>query len=194
MNAFLPASSNAATAGFTSRRTHSSNQGSAKLNLVSLMDIFTILVFFLMVNTGDVEVLQADENIALPESFADLKPGNAPVIKVSTDGIYFKEQRVVELEQYQSDSSNASARSKSELASLHQDSLIGLYQALIAEQSATKNPQQGLSKRISVMGDAATPYSLLKQVLATCSDAGFQDVSLAVEYKTRVDSSAGPSA
>ena len=30
----------------------------SKLSLVSLMDIFTILVFFLMVNASDVEVLQ----------------------------------------------------------------------------------------------------------------------------------------
>ncbi|NIQ08461.1 MAG: biopolymer transporter ExbD, partial [Gammaproteobacteria bacterium] len=30
----------------------------AKLNLVSLMDIFTILVFFLLVNSGDNQLVQ----------------------------------------------------------------------------------------------------------------------------------------
>lgn len=34
-----------------------------KMNLVSLMDIFTILVFFLLVNSSDVEVLQTDKSI-----------------------------------------------------------------------------------------------------------------------------------
>ena len=44
------------------------------------------------------------------------------------------------------------------------------------------------------MGDAAVPYALLKQVLATCADAGFQDVSLAVEYQQRSGLATGPAA
>ena len=40
---------------------------SAALNLVSLMDIFTILVFFLMVNSSEVEVLQSSSKIKLPD-------------------------------------------------------------------------------------------------------------------------------
>ena len=53
-------------------RNHRRMKTPSKLNLVSLMDIFTILVFFLMVNNGDVEVLQADNSIELPESVAVL--------------------------------------------------------------------------------------------------------------------------
>ena len=53
--------------GFSAKRSKKSSDG-GKLNLVSLMDIFTILVFFLMVNTGDVEILQPDERIVLPKS------------------------------------------------------------------------------------------------------------------------------
>ena len=65
----------------------SSKHPTAKLNLVSLMDIFTILVFFLMVNTGDVEVLQPDERIVLPKSYATLKPDSVPVVKVTNEDI-----------------------------------------------------------------------------------------------------------
>ena len=36
---------------------HKRNKSTAALNLVSLMDIFTILVFFLLVNSSDVETL-----------------------------------------------------------------------------------------------------------------------------------------
>ena len=39
-----------------------------KMNLTSLMDVFTILVFFLLVNSGSVEVLDAPKEITLPES------------------------------------------------------------------------------------------------------------------------------
>jgi biopolymer transport protein ExbD len=53
---------------------HRRMQQNSKLNLVSLMDIFTILVFFLMVNSGDVEILQSDKDITLPDSVSEQKP------------------------------------------------------------------------------------------------------------------------
>ena len=43
------------------------------LNLVSLMDIFTILVFFLLVNSAQVEVLPNARDLQLPESIAEQK-------------------------------------------------------------------------------------------------------------------------
>ena len=52
---------------------HKRNKATATLNLVSLMDIFTILVFFLLVNSSDVEVLPNDKDIQLPESIAEEK-------------------------------------------------------------------------------------------------------------------------
>ena len=44
-------------------RHHSRLKKVPTLNLVSLMDIFTILVFFLLVNSSDVEVIETDKNI-----------------------------------------------------------------------------------------------------------------------------------
>ena len=52
---------------------HRRNKGVASLNLVSLMDIFTILVFFLLVNSSDVEVLPNAKDVQLPESIAEEK-------------------------------------------------------------------------------------------------------------------------
>ena len=45
-------------------RNHRRMAQPARLNLVALMDIFTILVLFLIVNNSDVEVLQPDRRIA----------------------------------------------------------------------------------------------------------------------------------
>ena len=52
-------------------RNHKRMAQHPRLNLVALMDIFTILVLFLMVNSGDVEVLQSDPDISLPESLSE---------------------------------------------------------------------------------------------------------------------------
>lgn len=53
------------------RRHHGRVQRAGGLNLVSLMDIFTILVFFLMVNSSDVKVMQSTADVALPQSTAE---------------------------------------------------------------------------------------------------------------------------
>ena len=49
---------------------HKRNKGAGALNLVSLMDIFTILVFFLLVNSSDVQTLPNAKDMKLPESIA----------------------------------------------------------------------------------------------------------------------------
>ena len=58
-------------------RHHKRHKRSTALNLVSLMDIFTILVFFLLVNSSDVEVLPSAKDVQLPESIAETKAGRA---------------------------------------------------------------------------------------------------------------------
>src|SRR5690554_4097706 len=66
---------------------HRRSQNSPKLNLVSLMDIFTILVFFLLVNSSDVEVLSSDKSIELPTSVADTQPETALVVMLNSEQI-----------------------------------------------------------------------------------------------------------
>lgn len=149
------------------------SRGSAtRLNLVSLMDIFTILVFFLMLNTGEVEVLQPDEKVALPKSFAELRPDDSPVIKVSSEAIYYKEREVVTLDD----------------PALRKATIAPLYQLLaehIKQQPGAKEGAGKVARSISIMGDASVEYALLKKVLNTCAQAGFRDVALAVEYSSR---------
>ena len=61
-------------------------RGSA-INLVSLMDIFTILVFFLLVNSSDGEVLPTHKSVNLPESIAEEKPRETLVVMITGSDI-----------------------------------------------------------------------------------------------------------
>ena len=65
-------------------RRHKKNVG---LNLVSLMDIFTILVFFLLVNSSDVETLPNTKDLELPESIAEEKAKETVVILIGKEDI-----------------------------------------------------------------------------------------------------------
>ena len=64
-------------------RHHKRNKGTPAFNLVSLMDIFTILVFFLLVNTGEGEVLPSTRSVHLPESVAEQKPRQNVVVMLT---------------------------------------------------------------------------------------------------------------
>ena len=65
-----------------------------KMNLTSLMDVFTILVFFLLVNSGSVEILEAPKNVLLPESKVESKPRETVIISVSPEEIMVQGQLV----------------------------------------------------------------------------------------------------
>ena len=58
-----------------------------KLNLTSLMDVFTVLVFFLMINSATVETLQQPKQITLPESVIEQKPRETVVIFVGHEEV-----------------------------------------------------------------------------------------------------------
>ncbi len=55
-------------------RHHQRTKKQASLNMVSLMDIFTILVFFLLVSSSSVQDLPNAKKIKLPESVAQKMP------------------------------------------------------------------------------------------------------------------------
>ena len=66
---------------------HRRHKGAGALNLVSLMDIFTILVFFLLVNSSDVQTLPNAKDMKLPESIAEKKPEENVIVLIGRNDI-----------------------------------------------------------------------------------------------------------
>ena len=161
-------------------RGHGRFRQQAKLSLVSLMDIFTILVFFLMVNSGDVEVLEADKNISLPESISEQKPEIALTIKVSAEDIVVQGRRLGSVAEVLAQEGNQIAALGKELD----------YQAERAP--ALTEQEQQLGRSVIIMGDQAMPYKLLKRIMSTCAGSDYRDITLAVN--TAAVNGAGPDA
>lgn len=156
-------------------RNHRRMAAPPKLNLVALMDIFTILVLFLIVNNGDVEVLQSDKRVTLPESISEQRPEATLIIKVTEQQILVAERPVLRVDE-------ALARESETLAELSN---------ALSEASAQLPPLRGeaitVGRPVVVMGTQATPYALLKRVLASCAASPYRDVSLAVNSKPVAD-------
>ena len=99
------------------------------MNLTSLMDVFTILVFFLLVNSATTEVLETPKQITLPASVVEEKPRETVVIFVSPTEVTVQGEPVDDgIEDIVGDRTNArsSRRSAARLARGPNQSVIGL--------------------------------------------------------------------
>ncbi|WP_444945990.1 ExbD/TolR family protein [Microbulbifer sp. VTAC004] len=150
-------------------------QQQSKLNLVSLMDIFTILVFFLLVNsTSDVQVLQTDKTIKLPKSTSQQKPEVTTVVRVNNQQLFVGDRMIVGINNIDAGKENIEPLLK-ELE----------YRAERAGELSDEQKQRGRS--VTIMGDEQVPYELLKQIMQTCAQADYRDISFAVEQTAPID-------
>ena len=143
-----------------------------KLNLTPLMDVFTVLVFFLMVNSATVETLQQPKQITLPESVVQAKPRETVVIYVGKDEVLVQGVPVARIADIQETANVEIEPISVRLAELSQ-SVIGLSTQAVAE-----------SQEVTVLADKSIPFSVLKKIMATCTGQGYTRVSLAVIEKS----------
>jgi biopolymer transport protein TolR len=153
-------------------RHHKRNKQKASLNMVSLMDIFTILVFFLLVSATDSESLPSMKDIKLPESTAEQKPKENIVILVSNNNIVVQGKNIVATRRVLNSRSSVIP----ELARALND---------LAREKARRIDEKKVKKRgVTIMGDKKIPYELLKKIMLTCAGTDFTNISLAVVHKT----------
>lgn len=152
-------------------RHHGRNKKDASLNLVSLMDIFTIMVFFLMMNQSDVEVMSNDD-ITLPKSSAETTPRTTVNLMVSGEDIVVQGRPIASV--------------KDVLVMKPEQELIPALQKeldYLASKTQATAQELELGRPITIIGDQGIPYKVLKRIMATCQKAKFTQISLAVQKK-----------
>jgi len=141
------------------------------LMLTSLMDIFTILVFFLLVNSSSSEVLQTPKQVKLPESLVEAKPRETLVIMVSPEMVLVQGERVIGTPEL--------LQSKSELVAPVTERLTDLEANIIGINTKTVIE----SKEVTILADKSIPFIALKKIMSTCTNSGYGRISLAVTQK-----------
>ena len=136
------------------------------LNLVSLMDIFTILVFFLLVNSSSAQQLPSSKAVKLPESSAQQLPEETVILIVNNNQLIVQGRVIALVDDVVNTEGN-------------------LIQPLLEEmqiqaQSSFKENAEEEGYDITIMGDKQIPYKLLRKVLATLSEANYTNISMAV--------------
>jgi len=140
------------------------------LNLTALVDVFTILIFFLLSNSTEVEVLPASKAVMLPESNADKAPKVTLVVLVSGTDIVVEGRRIALVSDVMANANDVIAPLQAELE-------------LLSTRQVVRQENQSGSHAITIMGDKEIPYQLLRKVMVTCARANFSDVSFALRQK-----------
>lgn len=142
-----------------------------KMNLTSLMDVFTILVFFLLVNSGSVEIMEAPKNITLPESRTEEKPRETVVIFVSADEVLVQGRLVAQVADILDGDSADYGPITARLAQLR-DNVVGPSTLAVAG-----------SRDVTILADKSVPFIVIRRIMSICTGEGYENVSLAVIQK-----------
>lgn len=140
----------------------------AGLHLVSLMDIFTILVFFLLMNSGDSQEIESAKFITLPDSSAKSSFSNELLITVGTEFISIDDVEVVSLDKVK----DADGKSVSEI--------VDVLKQHTSEHEELTEFEKKNGRSVTILGDQKVPYEILRSVMASCSQENYRDIALAV--------------
>lgn len=138
--------------------------GKSGINLVSLMDIFTILVFFLLVSSSSVQQLPNIKDLTLPTTIAEKSPRETLVITITRDRILVQGVEVARIEDILLDASPL---------------IVGLQKELgfHASKPSSMIRDEKAGRPVTIMGDENIPYQLLRKVLVTCRQANYTSIA-----------------
>lgn len=143
------------------------------LNLVALMDVFTLLVFFLMINSGASEILNPPKDVKLPDSVVQSKPRETVAIMVTAQSVLVMGYTVGTVNEI-----------------INSPDMI--YQPIVDELLRQKSRVIGISTKtvaesneVTILAHKAVPFKLLKKIMSSCTHAGYSKISLAVLEKSR---------
>jgi biopolymer transport protein TolR len=151
---------------------HSRHRVDAELNLIPLIDILSVMVAFLLVYSTEVEIIQNTKAIEIPQSIAEAQPRKSVVVMITKGDLFVQGERVASVEEVRADQTAIVAPLRD---ALKRPLLVG-----------TDVTEQDLAAReITIMADKSLPYDVLKKVMATCTDADYGRISLAVLQKEK---------
>ena len=139
------------------------------INLIPMMDVLTVLVFFLLFHSFNSTL--PDAQIALPESSVPTRPRETVAIVVSAESVMVQGEAIV--------STPKLLDNGIVIVKELQDRLEQLGPGIIgagAEAAAR-------TMEVTLLADKTIPFKVLKKIMSTCTACGYGRISLAVAEK-----------
>ncbi|MBN2001429.1 biopolymer transporter ExbD [candidate division KSB1 bacterium] len=145
--------------------------GSVSLNLTSMMDMFTIiLVFLLKTYSTEGQLIQPSQNLTLPNSTSQTAAEVALDLTVSKEWIMVNNRPVMQI------------------GDIIADPTIGILEPVQKEllEYAKEAKRMDLSYgipftgKVTIQGDKNLPFSMISKVMATCGESEYPNMRLVV--------------
>lgn len=150
----------------------------ARLNLTAMVDVFTVLLVFLLKSyAAEGSLTAAAPNLELPSSTSSLAPQATVTITVSEDALFVEDERI------------GSLKSLASAEGLYLPSLGHALKTRAdkARLIAGRNQSVSFQGRVTIMGDKNTPFATLERIMYTASVSEFGEIALAVYQRKRAD-------
>ena len=157
-------------------RHHKRNKAEGEINLVSMIDMLTVLVFFLLVyTTTEIDILPSAKDVQLPQSMAEQNAREAVVVIISETEILMEGQSLGKISDI--------LKSKELIIPSLKVALENQVERVSSDDSAKTEEERIAGREVTIMADKEIPYQLLKRVMATSTAANYGQLSLAVLQK-----------
>jgi biopolymer transport protein ExbD len=141
------------------------------LKLTSMIDMFTILLVFLLKSySAEGQIMSVAPDLQLPESTAQKAPQTTSIIAITNDLILLDGKQIGTVSQVMSNNKFLIPELQNELNKLRQ----------LSERVGEIQSAMGFTGRISIQGDRELPYLVIKKIMFTCGQMGYNDMMLAV--------------
>jgi biopolymer transport protein TolR len=151
---------------------HLRHRTDAQLNLIPLIDILSVMVAFLLVYSTEVEVIQNAKGIEIPQSIAQTAPKQSVVVMITKTDLFVQGEFITTV-----------ADIHGAPGTLVEPLRVALKRPLLVGREVSE--RDIAQREITIMADKALPYDVLKRVMATCTDADYGRISLAVIQKEK---------
>lgn len=152
---------------------HLRHRVDAELNLIPLIDILSVMVAFLLLYSAEVEVVQNTKGVEIPQSIVEVQPKQSVVVMITKEQLFVQGEFVTSVAEIR----GAGTRLIEPLREV-------LERPLVATGAPGTDPALA-EREVTVMGDKALPYEVLRKVMETCTAAAYGKVSLAVLEKEK---------
>ena len=143
---------------------------STGMMLTSLMDIFIVLVLYLLVNQSAGINIETPDRVVLPDSGVDTLPRQSIMIALSDQDVKIQGESVVSM-------AEVKGSQHAEIEAVRQ-----AIQRIKAEAEKQKD-QAGLDTEVTIVADRSVPFKVLKKIMLSSSNAGYGKISFAVNQK-----------
>lgn len=146
------------------------------LNLVALIDILTILVFFMLINSSSTQNIPSQKNLKLPSSISKLVPEETLLIEITRTNILIQGISVASVDEV--------LNSANEIIPKLKDELI----FLASNAAPAQGDEKPADRKVTIMGDENISYVLIRKVLTTCQQAQFTKIAFSAHQKSKLKS------